>query len=97
MRGYALDQLDPGLDDVARAAAEKAINDALYGMMMVADGVTGCLRGPDHRVDVRIHVRLLMGEGAVFEDLDLFDGDGVCKGYHGWLEGDFGEDPVFVE
>jgi len=28
--------------------------------------------------------------------LDLARGDGFCMGYHGWLEGDFGKDPVAV-
>ena len=30
----------------------------------------------------------------VVAELELSDGDGMCMGYHGWLEGDFGEDPV---
>ena len=26
--------------------------------------------------------------------LDLSEGDGMCMGIHGWLESDFGKDPV---
>jgi hypothetical protein len=29
--------------------------------------------------------------------VNLADGDGICMGYHGWCEGDFGEDPVVTE
>ena len=28
--------------------------------------------------------------------IDLREGDGMCMGYHGWREGDFGKHPVAV-
>lgn len=34
------------------------------------------------------------GDSAVIDELDLANGDGMCLGYHGWREGDFGADPV---
>jgi hypothetical protein len=40
VRDYALQQVDPLLKDDAKAAATKAINDAVCGLMMVRDGVT---------------------------------------------------------
>jgi hypothetical protein len=33
-------------------------------------------------------------DGQLVESLDLRDGDGMCMGYHGWIDGDFGSDPV---
>ena len=39
VRGYAIEGIDPGLDESGRSAALKAIDDALYGLMMVIDGV----------------------------------------------------------
>jgi hypothetical protein len=27
-------------------------------------------------------------------DCDLADGDGMCMGFHGWRDGDFGQNPV---
>jgi hypothetical protein len=36
------------------------------------------------------------GSDEVTYALDLQDGDGFCMAYHAWLEGDFGDDPVFV-
>ncbi len=93
VRDYARSRLDPKLDAHAREAATRAIDDALYGVMMVADGVTGGLANEMHRVALSISVRL-EEKGKVLERLDLADGDGVCMAFHGWKEGDFGTSPV---
>src|SRR5262249_13863555 len=93
VREYARERLAPGLSPEAREAALKAIDDTLYGLMMVADGVTGSLQSSDCSVSVHVSVVLQRG-GAVVSDLDLSDGDGVCMGFHGWREGDFGSDPI---
>ena len=37
VRGYAMSRLDPALDSSAQTAAIKAIDDAVYGLMMVLD------------------------------------------------------------
>lgn len=94
--GYARSRLDPDLAPEVRTVAEAAIRDALYGLMMVADGVTGVLRGEDEQVSVSVVVRRQRhGEvPEVLEELDLFDGEGACMGFHGWMEGDFGGLPV---
>ena len=98
IRRYALDQIDPRLAPEARVAVQKGIDDAVYGLMMVIDGVTGALSNDSDQVELSIiarHVRKdQKGESAVINELDLARGDGVCMGYHGWLKGDFGDDPV---
>jgi hypothetical protein len=100
VRRYALKQIDPSLDDAVQAAARKAIDDALYGLMMVLDGVTGALQSTEHRLDLQVLARLTTrspdGTDRVAK-LDLAEGDGLCMGYHGWLEGDFGSDPIIEE
>ena len=53
MRGYAIEKIDPGLDDKARAAALKAIDDTVYGLMMVVDGVSGGLRNTEYLVHLQ--------------------------------------------
>ncbi|MCZ7682761.1 MAG: hypothetical protein M5U28_29790 [Sandaracinaceae bacterium] len=99
-RRYAIDRLDPDLDESARAAALRAIDDALYGLMMIADGVTGGLSNGELTVSVRLVARLERTEPdgtiTLAHELDLGppDGDGMCMGYHGWREGDFGDDPI---
>lgn len=93
-RDYARQEIDPHLDASAREAAEKAIDDALYGLMMIVDGVSGGLSGNGHAVRLSLTARLLDDQGQSVSGLDLAEGDGVCMGFHGWKEGDFGRDPV---
>jgi hypothetical protein len=98
-RRYALSRLDPALDERAREAAVRAIDDALYGMMMIADGVTGALRSEEHRVQLQVTaelVQLVDGKETIVQQLDLREGDGMCMGYHAWCEGDFGSAPIVV-
>lgn len=92
----AMQQIDPALDTVARAAAAKAIDDAVYALMQVIDGVTGGLSDGERRVAVAMTVSLV-DDGQTVASLNLFDGDGMCMGFHGWRDGDFGASPVVAE
>ena len=95
VRAYAMSRIDPRLSTEARSAAERSINDAVYGLMMVIDGVSGVLRNDTQSVELSVIARLLDSKDRkVQAEIDLQEGDGMCMGYHGWLEGDFGEDPV---
>lgn len=96
VRRYACDQIDPGLDEGARDAAHKAIDDALYGLMMVVDGVTGALENRTHAVRLDLSVHLIKDDLPI-ETLSLREGDGMCMGYHGWRDGNFGVDPIITE
>jgi len=97
VRAYAIENIKSGLSEEARAAAEKGIDDALYGLMMVIDGVSGTLANETQHVELSVQARLVDHEPpAVAAAIDLREGDGMCMGYHGWLEGDFGESPVAV-
>lgn len=92
VRDYALQQIDPSLKDDEKAAAIKAINDTVYGLMMVLDGVTGTLANDSRRMNLRVFAELADVEtDEVLESLDLMDGDGMCMAYHGWIENDFGD------
>lgn len=94
---YARGEIAPGLDPVAREAAEKAINDALYGLMMVIDGVSGRLTNDEHQVTLGFSAKLEAAPHASPSEptvLDLFNSDGMCIGFHHWREGDFGPDAV---
>lgn len=96
-RAYAVSQIDPALKDEAKAAARKAVDDALYGLMMIIDGVSGGLQNDEHRVSLDVVVRLDRHDSAREAPVDsvhLFHGDGMCMGFHGWREGDFGSSVV---
>jgi hypothetical protein len=88
---YALERLDPTLDDATKSLVTSAVNDALYGLMMVLDGVSGSLRNDEDTVDLTMTVRLRRGD--TLTEMDLQEGDGMCMGYHGWVAGDFGTQP----
>lgn len=94
VRKYAQERLDSRLSDEARSAALKAIDDAVYGMMMVIDGVSGALQNQKHRVNLEVAVELTdRRTNESIAKVNLADGDGMCMGFHGWREGDFGEYP----
>jgi hypothetical protein len=92
VRAYALKRIDPALGDDAKAAATKAVNDAVYGLMMVVDGETGTVRSAERAAFLNVSVRYeFSGQTEIF---DLSEGDGMCMGYHGWMDGDFGDAAV---
>ena len=100
VRRYAMEQMDSTLPEDVHAAARKGIDDAVYGLMMVVDGVSGSLSNASHTVHIdfiaRITARGKPEGDSVLSEIDLRNGDGMSMGYHGWVEGDFGEDPVAV-
>jgi hypothetical protein len=100
IRRYAMERIDPGLSAETITAAKKGIDDAVYGLMMVIDGVSGGISNVNHNVFVDFIVRLAKRKGSIDDKLssevDLRHGDGMCMGYHGWLKGDFGKNPVAV-
>ncbi len=100
VRRYATERIEPGLPAETLAAVKKGIDDAMYGLMMVIDGVSGCISNDEHEVFIDFVVRLAKrnnpaNDGALSE-VDLQHGDGMCMGYHGWREGDFGTRPIAV-
>lgn len=101
VRAYATEQIDPELTPETRALVQKGIDDALYGLMMVADGVSGRLANSTDQVTLSMRVRHRRKkpkkEWSVLKEIDLFHGDGMCMGYHGWLENDYGKDQVVVK
>jgi hypothetical protein len=98
IRRYALAQLAPEIDGHSRAVATRAIDDTIYGLMKVIDGVPVPLRNADYEVRLRTLVRLSRrgASSEIVEEIDLVDGDGMCMGYHDWIDGEFGQDPVAV-
>ena len=90
-RQYAIDEIPDNYSEDQRAAALKAIDDAIYGMMTIIEGMAGELENDKHRVSLQTKVKLQrLEESDTEEELDLADGDGMCMGFHGWKENDYG-------
>lgn len=98
-RKYAIERIGSNVDEETRKHIVAGIDDAIYGLMMIVDGVTGCLQNEHYAVTLESRVRLRdkrPGADVVATELVLSDGDGMCMGYHGWLEGDYGSAAVAV-
>jgi hypothetical protein len=101
VRRYAMERIDPILSAEERSAVQKGIDDAVYGLMMIIDGVTGGVSNSSRNVYIDFIARLAKRDDAqnseVLSEVDLGRGDGMCMGYHGWREGDFGVDAITVQ
>jgi len=90
-RDYALKRISKDSSAEARAAAERAALDAIYGMMMLLDGVAPADSGTA-RIEYVLLARVIpQGPDSRQELVELApDGDGLCMGFQGWVAGDFG-------
>jgi hypothetical protein len=100
VRRYAMERMELSLSNEVRDAVQKGIDDTVYGLMMVIEGVTGSLANENYSVHIDFIARLLSRKvpqgGEEQTEIDLREGDGMCMGYHGWIDGDFGEDQVAI-
>ena len=95
IRDYAIEQMDDSLSGESRLAALKAIDDAVYGLMMIIDGETGTLQSETHQVRLNVSVLLTdLETEEISAEVNLLEGDGMCMGFHGWKDGDFGSDAI---
>lgn len=92
-RNEGLRQIDPALSDEAKAAARKAIDDTLYGLMQTVEGITS-LANEEYYAELNLVVVLKNQDDEVVASLDLRECDGACMGYHMWTSGDFGDVPI---
>lgn len=97
VRAAGLAHPDPALPKQTREVAAAAVDYAMYALMMLIEGVSGGLTGNGHEVRLKCVAQLLDEKGDVQYELDLRDGDGMCMGYAGWREGDFGNVPVLAK
>ena len=98
IRDYATSSIDSSLSAAEEAAARKAIDDTMYGLMMLLDGVPEPFRNKD--LELSFEPRFVLrsvGEDAPLETLDRKDFEGFCMGFWYWQDGDFGEYPVTTD
>jgi hypothetical protein len=93
MRKYAIDRIPSTVDDKTRELVINGIDDTVYGLMMIMDGVTGRLSNNEYTVTIESIIRL-DSSGETIQELNTLNGDGMCMGFHGWVEEDFGKDEI---
>jgi hypothetical protein len=91
-REYALERIPKLATSKERELAEKAVLDAIYGVMMLLDGVSDSRIDKDHVAAYVLLSRIFAsGQSEPVEQFELApDGDGLCMGFHGWVADDFG-------
>ncbi len=91
-RDYAFERIPVSTLPEVRETAKRAALDAIYGMMMLLDGVTDTKLDKSHRVEYALVARVRTADQLdPVEQFELApDGDGLCMGYHGWVARDFG-------
>jgi len=95
MRNYAVKQIPADTDAKTRRQILNGIDDAIYGLMMIMDGVVGVLENDEYKVSFESNI-LLERNGEVIQKINTFHGDGMCMGFHDWRDGDFGEDSIYT-
>jgi hypothetical protein len=95
MRKYAIDRIPYKQDDDIRQKIITGIDDAIYGLMMMMDGVTGTLANEEYLVRIESKI-LLEKNDEIVQEINTLEGDGMCMGFHGWKEGDFGKTPIYT-
>jgi len=93
MRNYAIKQIPADTNEKTREQILNGIDDAVYGLMMIMDGVAGTLQNDEYKVMIEYKI-ILKKNGEILQSINTLDGDGMCMGFHGWKDGDFGEDDV---
>lgn len=94
VRQYAIDKIPDNTPYDIKAKIIKGIDDAVYGLMMLMDGVSGRVSNDDYTVTLESVIHLEHHD-EILTELNTTDGDGMCMAYHGWKEGDFGEDDIY--
>ena len=93
-RNFAYERIPADVSPDARRIAEEAVFNALYGVMMILDGVTSNPLDPEpteHRAQYVLLSQICDFAGNVLETFELApDGDPLCMGIHMWMEGEFG-------
>ncbi|VEH20655.1 Uncharacterised protein [Chryseobacterium nakagawai] len=96
IRKYAIGKIPTEIDETLREAHLKTIDNTIYGMMMQMDGVFNPLENENYRLALESHI-VLYKEDEIIEELNTIDGDGMCMGFHGWIENDFGSDEIVIK
>jgi hypothetical protein len=95
IRKYAIERIPIDIGEEIKEQVIKGIDDAVYGLMMMMDGVSGTLGNDEYLVRIESKILLEKNE-IIIEEISTLEGEGMCMGFHGWKEGDFGNDSIYT-
>lgn len=89
--------IEPNANAGERAIAAKAVDETVYALMRLIDG-EAWMENEAYEVDLKVVARLVDKASPLqpVQVLNLDEGDGFAMAFHGWMTGDFGDDPVVV-
>jgi hypothetical protein len=84
------------LPETVNTGAAAVVDRALYGALQVLDGVTPPIGNEELHIEFVLTARVSdRATGQVIDEIELGpNGEGLCMGFHGWVEGDFGSVPI---
>ena len=88
-RDHAFGQIPADASREVKAVAKKAAMDAIYGMLMLLDGVAGTGIDEENSVQYALSARVLSRceDGRKLEEIELApEGDGLCMGFSDWID-----------
>jgi hypothetical protein len=83
------------IPDSCRPSVESLLDDQLYAVLQMLDGVTMPLGNDQIRAEFVLKARLRdRSDLSAVEEVELGpNGEGFCMGFQGWRDGDFGAVP----
>ena len=93
IRKYAIDRIPGNTDDNTRELIVQGIDDAVYGLMMIMDGVAGHLENDQYAISIENIIKLKR-DGEIIQEINTFNNDGMCMGFQGWKKMISGTHPV---
>lgn len=96
IRKYAVSKISIDVDCSTRSQIIKGIDDTIYGLMMQMDGFFIPLENDSYRLELQTIIQLYK-DNELIQSLDTKEGDGMCMGYHDWMDGDFGADDIVIK
>jgi hypothetical protein len=90
-RDEALKRIPPDASAETREVAREAVQDALYNVMMMLEGVVGVTPGSGRALEFALICRVRESEEphTVVEELELAPNgaESACMGFHFWTDG----------
>ena len=73
-----------------RTIAVEAINNTLYAVLMMLDGVVDLKVDANHSTEYSLMQRVFDDQSRLVSEIELTpNGDGLCMGFHGWKSNEF--------
>lgn len=92
VRDSTRDEILRGTAPEQQEAALSAVDITLYNLCRLIEGVSPSFRNDQHRFTVDLVGQLRDDDFTIIDQFPMSDGDGICMGIWGWMDGNFGDE-----